>query len=139
MGRIDRLRRQHREDLVVEMPVEPFAVGVADLVLAEHDHAGLAQRRRSSAQTPCWLAVSASASAAIAASCWPGVRPSAEVSSTPSNCWRLEAGDPDHEEFVEIVARDREEAEPLEQRMGSLRASSSTRRLKASQDSSRLK
>ena len=30
---------------------------------------------------------------------------------------RLEAGDPDHEEFVEIVGGDRQEAQPLEQRM----------------------
>ena len=51
----------------------------------------------------------------------------------------LEAGDPDHEEFVEIAGRDRQEAEPLEQRMRGLHASSSTRRLNASQLSSRLK
>ena len=30
----------------------------------------------------------------------------------------LEAGDADHEEFVEVVGRDREEPHPLEQRMG---------------------
>ena len=30
----------------------------------------------------------------------------------------LEAGDADHEEFVEVVGRDREEAHPFEQRMG---------------------
>ena len=50
----------------------------------------------------------------------------------------LEAGDADHEEFVEVVGRDRQEPHPLQQRMGSLAASSRTRRLKCSQDSSRL-
>ena len=50
----------------------------------------------------------------------------------------FQAGDAHHEEFVEVVGRDRQEAHPLQQRMVSLAASSRTRRLKCSQDSSRL-
>ena len=50
----------------------------------------------------------------------------------------FQAGDADHVELVEIAGRDRQEAQPLEQRMGLVAASSSTRSLKASQDSSRL-
>ena len=50
----------------------------------------------------------------------------------------LEAGDAHHEELVEVVGRDRQEAQPLQQRVVGVLASSSTRRLKWSQDSSRL-
>ena len=71
----------------------------------------------SAAQTSCWVATSRSTSAPIASSCWPGVSPSIERSSTPEQLVRLEPGDPDHEEFVEIVGRDRQEAKPLEQRV----------------------
>ena len=38
----------------------------------------------------------------------------------PEQPVRLETGDPDHEEFVEIASRDGEEAEPLEQRVGGI-------------------
>ena len=51
----------------------------------------------------------------------------------------LQPGDADHEEFVEVAGRDRQEAKPLQQRVVPLQASSSTRRLNASQLSSRLK
>ena len=53
----------------------------------------------------------------IAASCCVGVRPSAERSSTPERLMRLQPGDADHEEFVEVAGRNRQEAHPLEQRM----------------------
>ena len=49
-----------------------------------------------------------------------------------------QAGDADHEELVEIVGGDRQEPQLLQQRMAPVRASSSTRRLNCSQDSSRL-
>ena len=100
---------------------------------------------------PAWPAsgaVRASASAgrspaprpprAIRTSCSAGVRPSGLLMVMPSRTWPLQAGDADHEEFVEVVGRDRQEAQPLQQRMASFAASSSTRRLKCSQDSSRL-
>ena len=50
-----------------------------------------------------------------------------------------EAGDPDHEELVEVGGVDAAEAEPLQQRHLGSSASSRTRWLKSSQESSRLK
>ena len=139
MRGIDRLRRQDRQDLVAEMLVEPrLGVGVERLV-AEDVHAGIASVGLQLRPDSCWLVISRSASAVIAASCWATVSPSVRELLDAHGLLALEAGDADHEEFVEIVARDRQEAQPLEQRMRGLQASSSTRRLNASQLSSRLK
>ncbi len=53
---------------------------------------------------------------------------------------RLQAGDPDHEEFVEVVCRDGQEAKPLEQAGGSgFDCLLENTPLNASQLSSRLK
>ena len=46
------------------------------------------------------------------------MRPSADALLDAGELLALEAGDPDHEEFVEIAARDGQEAQPLEQRVG---------------------
>jgi hypothetical protein len=77
--------------------------------------------------------------AADGGSCCEGVRPSAERSSTSSSCWPFRPGDPHHEEFVEIVAGDGQEAQPLEQGMRLVARFLQHPRLKASHDNSRLK
>ena len=51
---------------------------------------------------------------------------------------RLDAGDADHEELIKVVGGNRQEAHPLQRGWPGLTDSSSTRRLKCSQDSSRL-
>ena len=50
-------------------------------------------------------------------SCSAGVSPSGLLRRDAGAHLALEAGDADHEEFVEVVGRDRQEAHPLEQRM----------------------
>ena len=45
MGGIDRDRRQHREDMVEEMRLEPFALMIGKLVGAQHVDAGFGQQR----------------------------------------------------------------------------------------------
>ena len=60
-----------------------------------------------------------------------GVDPGVELVEEP--------GDPDHEELVEVGGVDRAEPHPLQQRHLGSSASSSTRWLKSSQESSRLK
>ncbi len=51
------------------------------------------------------------------ASCSAGVSPSGLLVGDAGAHLALEAGDAHHEEFVEIVGRDRQEPHPLEQRM----------------------
>ena len=53
----------------------------------------------------------------IAASCSAGVRPSSLSSVERRSAAVDQAGDADHVEFVEVVGRDRQEAQPLQQRM----------------------
>ena len=57
---VDRLRGQHREDMVAEMVVEPRLARRVDLARRRARQAGAAQRRRAARPRPrCWLAVSA--------------------------------------------------------------------------------
>ena len=92
---------------------------------------------RNSCQTSCCSRISWSASTAIAASCCAGVEPSAERRSTLSSCCPS-GRHADHEELVEVVAADRGAAAPAADGRD-CSPSSSTRRLNASQLSSRLK
>ena len=78
--RVDRLRRQDREDLLAEMLVEPrLRLGVERLVADDTACPPRRARACSAAQTSCWLVTSRSASAVIAASCCAAVRPSGET------------------------------------------------------------
>ena len=52
------------------------------------------------------------------ASCSAGVSPSGDLDGNAGAQLALEAGDANHEELVEIVGGDGEEADPFEQRMG---------------------
>ena len=76
-----------------------------------------ASASRSSRQTSSWLATSRSASSSIAVSCWRGGHAVGGAFLDAQRLVRLQAGDADHEEFVEVAGRDRQEAQPLEQRM----------------------
>ena len=71
----------------------------------------------SSAQTSCWLVTSRSASAVIAGELLGDGQAVGREFLDPERLVRLQARDPDHEEFVEIVGRDGQEADPFEQRM----------------------
>ena len=84
---------------------------------------------RSSSSTRAWIASICSLGAQPVGAA--GVDPGVELVEEP--------GDPDHEELVEVGGVDRAEAEPLQQRHLGSSASSSTRWLKSSQESSRLK
>jgi hypothetical protein len=53
----------------------------------------------------------------MAASCWVGVSRQSRSSRSCGGPGRSEAGDADHQEFVEIAARDRQETQPLQQRV----------------------
>ena len=140
MRRIDRERRQHRKDVMQEMIFEPDLLLLGDVgAVDQHDAVRLRVRRATRASAPAGRSRAPTPLRRSRGSCSDGVSPSGLRSVMPSRTWPLRAGDAHHEEFVEVVGRDRQEAQPLEQRMafGSA-ASSSTRRLKCSQDNSRL-
>ena len=67
------------------------------------------------------------------------VRPSGVVELWPSSSCCKQAADPDFEKFVQIAGRDGQKLHAFEQRIAESSASSSTRQLNFSHDSSRFK
>ena len=119
MRRIDGERREQREHLAQEVILaarsfpswSPPDRRPARCPLGEH-------RRAAPASAPAGRWRAPTTASAMRASCSAGVRPSGLLVVMPARSWPLQAGDADHEEFVEVVGRDREEPHPLEQRMG---------------------
>ena len=118
MRRIDRLRGQDRQDLLAEMVGQPFAARVRSVVRRPARRVLSARASRSIIHSACWATTSESASL--------GNR--VELLRRRSFRRRLQfldalqllalqSGDADHEEFVEIGSRNRQEAQPFEQRM----------------------
>ena len=140
VGGVDRLRRQDRKDLLAEMLVEPGLGFRLERLVANHVHAGRIE-----------LALQGRPNLVLAGRPAGRLRPMIVDSCCADRqavdgklldsdrLVRLQAGDADHEELVEVVGRNRQEPDPLESGCCGLHASSSTRRLKASQLSSRLK
>ncbi len=98
---------------------EPGLGLALDRIGFEHVDAGIGQLRRAmSGHTLCWLSAQdrrppPRSPRAAAPAC--GRRPSGP--RPPASCCAHQAGDAHHEEFVEVRAGDREEAQPLEQWM----------------------
>ena len=79
------------------------------------------------------------ANASIAVSCWAVVMPSADLSSTPSSWWALRPATRTMKNSSRLLAEMDRKRNRSSSGCPSLQASSRTRRLKASQLSSRLK
>ena len=104
VGRIDRLRRQDAGRSARGNDCRAIPPRLVERLVADDVHV---RRRRAPPQLRPHLLLALRQPvgfAAIAASCWAGVMPSVESSSTPSSLVGLQPGDPHHEEFVEIVA-----------------------------------
>ena len=137
--RVDGERGEHREDRIEEIVLQPVAVGIADAAGIDEVDVGFVQFA-AQLRPACLL---------VAGQAGTGITDGAELPAQRAPVvghhgdalalLALEAGEAHHEELVEIVGRDRQEAQLLEQRVV-LRsaASSSTRRLNCSQDNSRL-
>ncbi len=101
-----------------EVVFEPGAVGLLQAVGSTMNTMFAAlSSSRNSRQRACWSVARLETPSLIRASCSPGVSPSGLRVGDAVAHLRLEAGDADHEEFVEVVGRDRKEADLLEQRM----------------------
>ena len=116
---VDRERRQHREDLLVEQLRE---LGLRSPRRARPRRGARCRRRRASAAAP-WPAGRPDAARVpstrgrSASSCSVAPSPSGERTSTSASSCAVESGDAHLEEVVEVLARDREELDALEQRM----------------------
>ncbi len=118
MRRIDRERRQHREDVVQEIVFEPGAFGLLQAVGHRPARCSAAlSSSRSSRQRACWSLARLETASPMRASCSLGVSPSGLLVGDARAHLALEAGDAHHEEFIEVVGRDRQEPHLLQQRM----------------------
>ena len=118
MRRIDRDRRQHREQPIDEKLPQPSAVGRRS---AHHGRGWRCLlRRAASGDRPSSAAADApdrSLTSAIAASCWSGAQSVIALHRDTAGRQFLQAGDPDHVEFVEVAVGDRQKPHPFEQRV----------------------
>ena len=138
MRRIDRERRQNREHLREEIVLQPLPLATGQIAdLEDHDAVG---GEFGLQRLPARLLRGDQCGDALADAfeLLGGRAPVIGNFGDPGEHLADQAGDADHEKFVEIGGRDGEEPQPLEQRMAGLAASSSTLRLNSSHDNSRL-
>ena len=118
MRRIDRERRQHREDVVQKVISRARHCSCLRHLCGFDEHDALpGQFLAQFAPARLLVARQHRHHFADARELFGGVRPSGlEVGDARAHL-ALEAGDAHHEEFVEIVGGDRQKAQPFEQRM----------------------
>jgi len=118
MGRIERLRCENREDLLAEMAIEPGLRIAVERLLAENRHLRLG-KRLAEIDPNLLLAVGQPVGFLDDRGQLLGRgQPVGAMLLDVEQLLALESGDPDHEEFIEIGARDGQEAKPLEQGVG---------------------
>ena len=119
--RIDRLRRQHREDLLAKVGVEPRLRLRVECLVANDMHRRLVEQGLQ--QRPDFV-LAGNQSVRFGddrAQLLGDGEAVHRLFFDAEHLVGLEAGDSDHEEFVEVAGRDRQEPHPLEQRVGRIR------------------
>ena len=117
MRRIDRQRRQQREHMGEEMLLQPGAFRLLEVAAFDQRHAGRGQRRAQFQPALLLIAGELRHRLADARELLVRRQPVGALVGDALAHLTLEAGDAHHEEFVEVVGRDRQEAHPLQQRM----------------------
>ncbi len=117
MGRVDRHRRQDRENLVQEVAVEPGLVRASQLAGIDHRHARLAQQLAQRAPMGLLVAHQFAAAPGDGGKLLGGGQAIGAGDGNTGPDLPAQAGHPHHIEFVQVIGRDGEEPQPLEQRM----------------------
>ena len=117
MGGIDRDRRQHREDVVEEVRLQPFALMIGKLVGAQHVNAGFGEQCLE--RDPAFLLLRGQLGdgAVDAVELLGGRQPVLARRFDAGKHLAAQARHADHVELVEVRGGDRQEAQALEQRM----------------------
>ena len=115
--RIDRERREQREDVREEIIFKPSPLRLGDVGAVDEDDAGLAERRAQ--LEPLFLLIAHQEHDRFGnAHQLLGRRQTLGTFSGDAGAHlRPQTGHPHHEEFVEVVGRDRQEPQPLKQRV----------------------
>ena len=139
MRRIDGERRQHREDVLQEIVFEPGAIGLLQAVgFDQHDVRGLELLAQFA---PARLLVAGEAGDRLAdarQAARSGVSPSGLLSAMPARTWPLRPATRTMKNSSRLLAEIERNRTFSNSGCWGFSASSSTRRLKCSQDSSRL-
>ena len=115
---IERLRRQDREDLLAEMGFEPGLGLALDRIGVEDMDAGLGEVGTDIGPHALLIVGQRLGLGRDGGELLAGREPVGGARLDLLELLAHQAGDADHEELVEVRARDRQEAQPLEQRMG---------------------
>ena len=120
MRRIDRERRQQREDVVEEMILDPGSFGLGDVAAVDQNDADLGQDAAQVA--PDRLLVAGQLGNRLVDQDELFGRGQA-VGTALGNALAhlgLDAGDADHEEFIKVIGRNRQESHPLQRGMAGI-------------------
>ena len=117
MGGVDRERRQHRKDVRHEPLLEPGAVAGFELGRFDDGDAGLAELSAQAHPGDLLIRHQLAGSLPDRLELLGGRQPVLAHGLDAGEILAFEPGHPHHIEFVEIVRRDRQEAQPFEQRM----------------------
>ena len=116
VGRVDRQRREHREDPVAVGGADVGALARGQVVPADEGDARLGERRHDvGREGACLLDHEAVTGLEAAGEHVLGVEPAGRGHGHAGGDAALEAGDAHHEELVEVAGEDRQEAHALEQ------------------------
>jgi hypothetical protein len=118
MGRVDRHRRQHGEQLVQELRLQPLALGPGDPGGIDDLDADALQFLSQLAPAELLLGHQGAGGDIDLVQLFRRRQAVSGQDPDPFAHLALEAGDAGHEEFVQVVGRDREEAQPLQQGVG---------------------
>ncbi len=135
---VDRQRRQQREDVAEEVILDPGAFGLGDVAPVDQLDADLGQDLRRSLQIACWSEASCDTVLLIMTSCSAGSRPSGLRSAMPSRTCALMPATRTMKNSSRLLAEIDRKRTRSSTGWPVLTDSSSTRRLKCSQESSRL-
>ena len=117
MRRIDRKRGQHRENVAEEVILEPALLGFGDVRSIDQNDVLLAQILAQRAPARLLIGSETADCLADAGQLLDGSEPVRAPFNDAFAHLVLETGNAHHEEFIEVVGRDRQKAQALEHRM----------------------
>jgi hypothetical protein len=120
MGRIDCERRQQRKDVGQEVVLEPDLLGLGHIRRVDQHDAGLGERPAQFAPLRLLVLDQERNRLADMDELFGGRHTLGALADDAGTHLRAETGNAHHEEFVEVIGRNRQEFEPLQQRLAAV-------------------
>ena len=115
--RVDRQRRQQREDVVEEMVLDPAPLGLGDVAAVDQDDADFGQRGAQIAPDRLLVAGELRDRLVDQDQLLGRGRAVGAAFGDAFADLRLDAGDADHEELIKVIGGNRQEPDPLQRGM----------------------